>query len=89
METESGDAGAQECDKAESYSIRVRGKLEESWSDWLSDMTVTVALAGDGTPITALTGSVADQAALRGILNRLWDLNLTVISVVPVDRKKQ
>jgi hypothetical protein len=52
-------------------------------------MTITVELAGDGTPITALTGSVADQAALRGILNRLWDLNLTVISVVPVDRKEQ
>ena len=89
MDTESGDTGTQECGKAEYYLIRVKGKLEESWSDWLGDMAIAVELSDDGAPITALRGSVADQAALRGILNRLWDLNLTVISVVPADRNKQ
>ncbi len=39
--------------------------------------------SSQGLPITVLTGPVVDQAALRGILNRLWDLNLTVISVNP------
>jgi len=89
MDTESEDAGAQECGGTDYYLIKVKGKLEKSWSGWLDNMRVTAELADDGTPITALTGSVVDQAALRGILNRLWDLNLTVISVALADRNKQ
>ncbi|MBE9507668.1 MAG: hypothetical protein IMY86_06415 [Chloroflexi bacterium] len=58
------------------YQIQVQGKLDEDWSDWFRGMTV--AFEG-GT--TTLTGPVADQAALRGILTRIWDLNLTVLSV--------
>ncbi len=58
------------------YQIRLRGRLDESWSGWFDGMTVT--LDGD---ITTLTGAVADQAALRGILSKLWDLNLVLIYV--------
>ena len=58
------------------YQIKMQGRLDESWSGWFDGMTVT----SDGDT-TTLTGAVADQSALRGILTRLWDLNLALISV--------
>ena len=61
------------------YQIKVQGQLDKSWSGWFSGMTVT----SDGD-ITALTGPVADQSALRGILTKLWDLNLALISVTRI-----
>jgi hypothetical protein len=67
------------------YQIRVQGRLDERWSDWFSGMTVTFESVSDSSPITTLTGVVADQAALRGILSKMWDLNLTLISVIPVE----
>jgi hypothetical protein len=63
------------------YQIQVRGRLDEGWSDWFRGLTVASERAKDGSSITTLAGPVADQAALRGILNRLWDLNLTLLSV--------
>jgi len=63
------------------YQIQVRGRLDKGWSDWFRELTVAFERAQDGSPITTLAGPVADQAALRGILNRLWDLNLTLLSV--------
>ena len=60
------------------YQIKVQGRLDESWSGWFSGMAVTV----EGNT-TTLTGAVVDQAALRGILSRLWDLNLALISINP------
>jgi hypothetical protein len=68
-------------DQAARYRIKVQGMLDEGWSDWFSGMTVTFGGAGDDAPTTTLTGVVADQAALRGVLSKLWDLNLTLISV--------
>ena len=59
-----------------SYLIKVEGELDRSWSGWFSGLTVTYQ---DG--VSTLTGHVADQAALRGILTKIWDLNLTLISV--------
>jgi hypothetical protein len=74
-------AEGSEPEKPKVYRIRVRGTLHESWSDWFSDMTIASESQSDGPPITTLTGAVADQSALRGILSRIWDLNLTLISV--------
>lgn len=62
------------------YRIRVRGRLARRWSDWLGGLAISVEV-DDGAPEAVLTGPVVDQSALRGILNRLWDLNLTLISV--------
>ena len=62
------------------YEIRVRGTLDERWSDWFSDLVVTSEQVGH-TPVTTVTGRVADQSALRGILTAIWDLNLSIISV--------
>ena len=61
------------------YRIQVQGQLDESWSQWFDGMAVAFE---DG--VTTLTGALADQAALRGVLDRIWDLNLAVISVNPI-----
>ncbi len=58
------------------YQIKVQGKLDAKWSDWFNGLTVTLE-----SDITTLTGAVVDQAALRGILDKIWDLNLTLISI--------
>jgi len=63
------------------YEIRVRGELDGEWASTFEGMTLTVEGRETDHLITTLAGPVADQSALRGILNRLWDLNLTVISV--------
>ena len=59
------------------YRIRIGGHLDPAWSDWFDGLSVTQH--DDGT--TVLSGSVADQAALYGLLGRLRDLGATLISV--------
>lgn len=61
------------------YQIRVHGQLDDKWSNWFSGLVIS-----RHAEWTVLTGPVADQAALRGILNRIWDLNLTLVAVTPV-----
>lgn len=63
------------------YRIEVQGQLEAGWADWFDGMAMDIATTLEGDAITTLRGDVSDQAALRGILNKLWDLNLTLISV--------
>jgi hypothetical protein len=63
------------------YEIKVRGRLDESWSDWIEGMTVEVENVGHRPTITTLTGIVADQAALQGVLSQLYALGLSLISV--------
>ncbi len=70
-------------DRPATYQIKVPGELDESWSDWAGGMTITVESEGDGSPVTTLTGTV-DQAALQGLLRRLYSLGLPLISVVCV-----
>jgi hypothetical protein len=71
-------------DRPATYQIKVPGHLDESWSDWAGGMTITVESEGEGPPVTTLTGTV-DQAALQGLLRRLYSLGLPLISVVCVD----
>ncbi len=63
------------------YEIRVRGRLGSHWSDWCGGLSFTSEAIADGSFVTTLTGTVADQAALRGILCKLWDLGLTLLTV--------
>ena len=65
-----------DIDRPPIYEIKLLGKLDKNWSDWLDGMSITHE--GD---ITVLRGKIIDQAALRGILSRIWDLNRTLISV--------
>ena len=66
-------------DRPATYRIKVPGHLDESWSEWAGRMTITVESEGDGPPVTILTGNV-DQAALQGLLRRLYSLGLPLIS---------
>ncbi len=61
---------------AANYQIKVKGKLGSQWSDWLEGMSVT----SEGS-ITTLTGKILDQPALHGLLVRIRDLGLPLISV--------
>lgn len=64
------------------YRIRIKGQLGPEWTDWFEGLTVTLDDNGD----TLLTGPVADQAALHGLLKRIRDLGIPLISVVQVER---
>ena len=61
----------------EYYEIKVKGELDTHWSDWFEGLTLT-HLEGQET---LLAGPLPDQAALHGLLERIRDLNLTLISV--------
>lgn len=67
------------------YQIRVQGWVGERWADWFDGMTVTYEGTASDSPVTILAGPVADQAALRGLLTKVWDLNLTLVSVAQVE----
>jgi hypothetical protein len=67
------------------YEIQVRGELDPDWQQWFGGLAVTLSQAAGQPPATILAGPVADQAALRGILCKLWDLNLTLLSVRRVE----
>ena len=73
------------------YEIQVRGELDQGWEQWFNGLTLAQAFNREHVPTTTLTGPVADQAALRGFLCKLWDLNLTLISVrrIEADDKKE
>jgi hypothetical protein len=63
------------------YEIRLRGRLDLRWTAWFDGMTLTTA--DDGT--TTLHGPVTDQAALHGLLQKVRDLGLPLLSVAPLD----
>ena len=63
--------------RTESYAIRITGELGEHWQAWFEGMTVEQP--GDGT--TVITGQVTDQSALHGVLQRIRDLGLPLVSV--------
>lgn len=62
------------------YRISVEGILDPAWNEWFNGLNITTEQGH--IPTTTLSGPISDQAALRGILNKLWDLNLTLIAVV-------
>lgn len=61
----------------EHYEIKIKGHLDQRWSEWFAGLTLA-HLQGDET---LLSGTLPDQAALHGLLERIRDLNLTLISV--------
>ena len=71
-------------DRPVTYQIKVPGELDERWSDWDREMTITVGSNDDGLPDTTLTGTF-DQAGLQGLLRRLYSLGLPIISVICIE----
>lgn len=63
------------------YEIRIKGHLDGQWADWFGNLTITPEENGD----TLLTGPVADQAALYGLLRRVLDLGMPLLSVNHVE----
>jgi hypothetical protein len=72
-------------DRPGRYEIKVPGRLDEGWSEWFEGMTITVESGADCPTTTTLTGIVADEAALQGLLDRLFSLGLRLLSVQRVD----
>jgi hypothetical protein len=70
---------------ADRYEIVIREKLDNSWKEWFGDLELSSAADDQGNPFSILTGPVVDQAALNGILTKIWNLNLTVLSVNQID----
>jgi len=63
------------------YRIRFKEQLDQRWSAWLGGLEVIHEANGE----TVLTGEVVDQAALHGLLSKVRDLHLTLISVYPLE----
>jgi hypothetical protein len=63
------------------YQIRIKGQLDSQWTDWFEGLTITLEDNGD----TLLTGHVIDQAALHGLLKKVRDLGMPLISVCTVE----
>jgi hypothetical protein len=68
-------------DEPAAYQIRLRGHLGSQWTDWFGGLTITLEEDGD----TLLTGPVIDQAALHGLLKKVRDLGMPLVSVSPVE----
>ena len=60
------------------YEIRIKGYLDDRWADWFDGLTITLEDNGD----TLLTGAVVDQAALHGLLRKVRDLGMPLLSVI-------
>ena len=63
------------------YEIRIKGHLTDQWADWFEGLTLTLEENGQ----TLLSGPVADQAALHGLLKKVRDLGMPLLSVIRVE----
>ena len=70
------------------YQIKIQGRLNRGWSDWFDGLVISVDREGDGPSTTSLTGMVADQPALHGLLARIRDLELPLLLVRHLELKE-
>ena len=68
-------------DSPATYSLRVQGHLDSNWFDRLGGMAISADTSADKPPVTILVGHLADQAALSGVLNTLYELHLPRLTV--------
>jgi hypothetical protein len=74
-------ASIEDHDEPRFYEIRLKGHLADRWADWFEGLTITLEDNGD----TLLTGPVVDQAALHGLLKKVRDLGVPLLSVICVE----
>ena len=70
-----------DADQPTVYEIRLKGQLEQHWTDWFGGLAITLEDNGD----TLLSGPIVDQAALHGVLRRVRDLGMPLLSITPRD----
>ena len=70
------------------YQIEVQGYLEEHWSDWFDGMAIRPLASEEGIKVTRLAGTIIDQAALHGLLRKIYDLGLPLLSVNCIDQNQ-
>jgi len=75
-------------DNQQIYQLTVAGRLNDKWITWLDNMVIEIQSHKDHEN-TVIKVAIPDQAALRGILNKLWDLNLTLITVNQLQDKNE
>jgi hypothetical protein len=73
-------ASSEGHDKPEHYEIRIKGHLDSRWAEWFGGLTITALDSGE----TLLTGPMLDQAALHGVLRKVRDLGLPLLSVMHI-----
>ena len=71
--------------KLKFFQIKIKEELDDNWAEWFSEMEMTVETDSKGNSVTVLAGPVIDQAALNGLLNKIWGFNLTVLSVTQIN----
>ncbi|MBI9045607.1 MAG: hypothetical protein JEZ06_14050 [Anaerolineaceae bacterium] len=69
-----------EVTQEKKHQIMIKGNIDPGWSEWLADFKVKSSTNEEGETISLFSGKIEDQSALRGILNKLWDLNIEIIS---------
>jgi hypothetical protein len=74
-------ASIEDHHEPEHYEIRIKGHLDNRWADWFEGLTITTLDNGE----TLLTGPVVDQAALHGLLRKVRDLGMPLLSVIHVE----
>lgn len=67
------------------YQIKFQGRLDKSWQKWFRGISLSTDRDIHGNTTTTLMAHIRDQAELRGILNKFWDLNLSLISVFLIE----
>ena len=73
--------------KESRYQVEIKEKLDESWAEWFNDCELEYRSDDRSNPSTLITVEIIDKAALHGLLTKIWNLNLTVLSVKRIDRK--
>jgi hypothetical protein len=76
-------------DTPATYQIIVQGYLEAHWSDWFEGMDILPKVNEENNHVTRLIGIVIDQAALHGVLRKLYDLGMPLLSVSCIDQKQE
>lgn len=81
------------CERRLAVQVKVQGWLDDGWADWFDGLTIKHHLDANGLGVSTLTGRVVDQAALYGLLNRIFSLGLPLLALnsqaQPVETDKQ
>ncbi len=70
------------------YEIGIKGHLDERWVSWFEGFAITHGFGQGGVPVTTLSGPIADQAALHGLLIRLRDIGVHILSLNQIESGK-